>query len=182
MIGIKKLLAPIQRRVMLMVGRAVVRAVADTPAMQELQVELLAGELRERVERFQQYGFSSHPHPGAEAACVFVGGNRDHGLILAVDDRRYRIKGLAQGEVAIYTDEDQSEGGHRLVLRRGGVVDVHCRHLNLHARESRTLDVAGYGETLTHLGGSSWHQDTYHEGATVTSTEHGIQPPEVPDA
>jgi phage gp45-like len=108
-----------------------------------------------------------------------VGGHRSNTLLINVDDRRYRLTGLEHGDVALYTDEDQSDHGHRIVLRRGGVIEMHCKHLRCHARESRTMDVAGYGEKLTYEGGTAWKLDTYHEGATVTSEEHGIQPPEV---
>lgn len=122
--GFERILAPLKRRVMLMIGRALLTLANDAPAMQELQLALFQGETVGRAERFQNYGVTSVPHPGAEAAVVFVGGNRDHPLVLACDDRRYRIKGLANGEVAIYTDEDHGEAGHRIVLRRGGVIDV----------------------------------------------------------
>lgn len=104
---INKVVAPLKRRVMLMVGRAVVKAVADDPKMQTLQITLLAGEVHDNVERFQNYGFTSVPHPGAEAAVMFVGGLRSHGLVVAVDDRRYRLTGLEAGEVALYDDLGQ---------------------------------------------------------------------------
>lgn len=105
--ALDKLVAPLRRRVMLMVGRAVVRLVADGLKLQELQLTLLAGETLDGVERLQEYGLSSHPHPGAEAAVVFVGGSRNHGLVIAVDDRRYRLKSLQPGEVALYDDQGQ---------------------------------------------------------------------------
>ena len=117
--SINKILEPLKHRAMNMVGRAVVQMVEDDHKKQELQIALTAGELRDQVERFQNYGFTSHPHNGAEAAVVFVGGNRDHGLILAVDDRRYRMKAMAQGEVAIYTDE-----GDYIHLKRGGNMEI----------------------------------------------------------
>lgn len=110
---------PMAQRLQLMIGRAVVLLVNDALKMQGLQVHLLADEVRDSVERFQEYGFSSHPLPGAEAIAAGVGGSRDHVVVLAVDDRRYRLRGLAQGEVALYTDE-----GDKIVLRRGGVIEV----------------------------------------------------------
>lgn len=176
---LQKLLAPLRRRLSLIVTRAVLTLVDDARLLQEVQVKLLADEVMDGVERFQEYGFTSVPHAGAEGVALSVGGHRSNTVVIAVDDRRYRLKGLQNGEVALYTDEDQAEHGHRIVLRRGGVIEAHCAHLKLHARQSRTMDVAGYGETLTYVGGTAWHQDTYHDGATVTATEHGIQPPEV---
>lgn len=117
--GIDRLMAPMKRRVMLMIGRAVVNLINDGAKLQALQVSLLEGEVRDRVERFQEYGFTSHPHPGAEAVSASVMGNRDHCVVIAVDDRRYRLQGLEQGEVAIYTDE-----GDQIVIKRGGTILV----------------------------------------------------------
>lgn len=96
-------LDPIKRRVLMMIGRAVVRAIDDSKGRQTLQVELLKGELRDQVERMQNYGFTSHPLPGADAAVVFVTGNREQGIAVAVDDRRYRLN-LQPGEVSLYDD------------------------------------------------------------------------------
>jgi len=114
-----RLSAPLARRIRLVIARGFVRLVNDTLKMQGLQVSLLADEVRSDVERFQQYGFTSHPHPNAEAIVVFPGGKRDHGIVIAVDDRRYRLKNLAPGEVALYTDE-----GDYVWFKRGRNVEV----------------------------------------------------------
>lgn len=114
-----RLLGPIKRRLALMVGRAIVRLVNDGAQLQALQLELLQGEIRADVERVQNYGFTSVPHAGAEAVAVAVSGLRDHVLVVAVDDRRYRLKALADGEVAMYTDE-----GDLVHIKRGGTILV----------------------------------------------------------
>ena len=116
---LQRAMRPFVQRLQLMIGRAVVQLVNDATKLQGLQVSLLADELRGDVERFQNYGFTSHPHPGAEAVAASVAGSRDHVLVIAVDDRRYRLTGLAQGEVAIYTDE-----GDKIVIKRGGTIEV----------------------------------------------------------
>jgi phage baseplate assembly protein V len=113
------LLAPLRARVANMVARAVVQLVNDESKLQLVQLGVLEGETREALERFQEYGFTSAPHPGAEAVVLFVGGRRDHGLVVAVDDRRYRKKDLEPGESAIYSDE-----GDHVVLKRGRIVEV----------------------------------------------------------
>lgn len=119
MSALQRALRPLAQRIQLMVARAVVQLVNDATKLQGLQITLLADEVRGDVERFQQYGMTSHPHPGAEAIAASVAGNRDHVVVLAVDDRRYRLTGLERGEVALYTDE-----GDTIVLKRGGVVEV----------------------------------------------------------
>jgi phage baseplate assembly protein V len=117
--GLARALQPVRQAVRLMVARAVLLIVNDGLGLQGLQISLLADETRDDVERFQDYGFTSHPLPGAEAVAVGVGGSRDHLVVIKVDDRRYRLKGLQAGEVAIYTDE-----GDKIVLKRGGIVEV----------------------------------------------------------
>lgn len=140
--SLERALRPFMQRLQLMVGRAVVSLVKDGLKLQHLQVTLLADEVRDEVERFQQYGFTSHPHPGAEALVVCVAGNRDHAVVVAVDDRRYRLKSLQQGEVAIYTDQ-----GDQVVLKRDGVIELTAstkvRILSPLVECTGDLDVAG---------------------------------------
>ena len=61
-------------------------------------------------EYFQHYGFTSRPLAGAEGIIIKEG---NHILMVASDDRRYRIA-LEDGEVALYTDE-----GDHLRFKRG---------------------------------------------------------------
>lgn len=89
-------------RVLLMFARGVLRGVTDTAGRQVVQIELLKGELRSGIERMQNYGFTCHPL-GGDVAVAFLGGNREQGIVLAVDDRRYRLS-LQPGEVALYDD------------------------------------------------------------------------------
>lgn len=99
-----RLIAPTHRRIMHMVSRGKLAMVSDSEGIQRLQVSVLDGETRDNVERFQQYGFSSHPQPGAEVVMLSLGGSRDHPVIIAVDDRRTRPGNAAAGETEIYND------------------------------------------------------------------------------
>lgn len=105
-----------KRRIYGMVSRAVLSAVDDSTGIQALQIEGMADELHDGVERMQDYGFTSHPKAGAEATVVFAGGLRSHGLIVALGDRRFRLKDLTEGEVAMYDDQ-----GQVVRLKRDGV-------------------------------------------------------------
>jgi phage baseplate assembly protein V len=119
-----KLLSPLSRRLRLMASRAVLSLISDASGMQIVQVKLLNGEVRNGIERYQQYGFTSVPLPGAEGIYLSLGADRDHGVIIVADDRRYRIKGLQSGEVAIYTDEDKAAADHRIVFKRGKEIHI----------------------------------------------------------
>jgi phage gp45-like len=112
-----KLVAPLRRRVRLMISRAVLAAVNDAGGIQLVQVKLLDSEVRDGVERLQNYGFTSVPKAGAEGLMACISGDRDHGIVVAMDDRRFRLKGLQAGEVALYTDE-----GDKIVLKRGRII------------------------------------------------------------
>jgi phage baseplate assembly protein V len=86
---------------------------------------MLANETKSNIERIQEYGFSSHPLPGSQAVAVFIGGSRDHGVIVATDDSRYRIA-LQPGEAAIYSHE-----GHTIKLKNGGIIELNGTNINL---------------------------------------------------
>lgn len=113
------LIRPLQQRVLMSISRAVIKTVTDTAGVQLVKVELLQGEFRENIERFQEFGFSSNPPADSEAVAVFVGGNREHGIIIGCDNRATRFKSLASGEMAIYTDD-----GTHIHLKKGGEVLV----------------------------------------------------------
>ena len=116
---IKKMTQPVADRVALSIARAILRVVDDTMPIQAVQVDLLSGETRDRVERMQEYGFTSVPLPGCRGIALFVGGDRSHGAVIATEDNRYRKKGLDAGEVAIYTDE-----GDSIYLKRGRIIQI----------------------------------------------------------
>jgi len=113
---IEKMLAPIRRKLSLMVTRGVVKLIKDTGGLQTLQLTALADETLDGVERIQQYGFTAHPHPESDCLILNVGANRSHPIVIAVDDRRYRLK-LSPGEVALYDDQGQA-----VKLMRSGIV------------------------------------------------------------
>lgn len=114
-----KLLEPVRRRISLLFGRGIIRRTYDDAGIQRLQLDVLAGETRDKVERIQEYGFTSRPKEGSEAVLIFPNGSREFGLVIAVDDRRFRLKNLEEGEVALYTDE-----GDAIHLKRSGTIEI----------------------------------------------------------
>jgi phage baseplate assembly protein V len=99
-------------------ARGVVVLANSARKLQALQLRITAGEVKDDVEHLEPYGFTACPHDGAEALVGFLG-DRSHGVVIMVADRRFRLQGLKPGEVALYTDE-----GDSLVFRRGRVIEV----------------------------------------------------------
>lgn len=116
--ALSRFLAPLQRRVMLVVGRAVLQAAAAGGT--RLQVTLLADETRDDVDRLQDYGLASAPVAGAEAVVLSVGGCRDHPVAVVVSDGRGRPD-LAGGEVALHT----TRGDQWVLLKADGSIVLH---------------------------------------------------------
>lgn len=137
-----RLLRPLKTRIANLVSRAVVQLVDDSQRMQLLQLGVLDDESREDVERFQNYGFTSVPRDGAEAVVLFVGGKREHGLAIAVDDRRYRITNLNPGEVAVYSD-----AGSSVVFKASGNIEITAAGAANVVLNGGVLNVARDGDT-----------------------------------
>jgi phage gp45-like len=136
-----KIIAPLQRKIMLMIGRAVLTTINDTDGYQKLQISLLSGDVSDDALRLQNYGFTSVPKAGADAILVCVGGSHDNGIVIACDDKRYRLKGLASGEVAIYTDE-----GDKIHLKRGNNIEITTTLLKVNGKLTVTGNIESSGE------------------------------------
>ena len=108
-------------RILLSIARGTLTRANDATKMQTADVRLLHDEAMAGAERFQDYGFTSVPKPAdgsgtAEVVAVFVSGNRSHPIIVRIDDRRFRIKGLQPGESSQYDDQ-----GQQIYISRSGI-------------------------------------------------------------
>ncbi|MCD7099125.1 phage baseplate assembly protein V [Stenotrophomonas sp. MMGLT7] len=169
-------MAGLANKLRLMISRAVINLVKDSAKLQEVQISLLEGESRSTAERFQQYGFTSVPLPGAEALAIAVGGSRSHLVVIAADDRRHRLGGLQGGEVAIYTDQ-----GDRIHIKRGGTIEIHASSQVLIdcPRVEMTGDLVVAGDVSDHNGSMQEMRDTYngHDHPGVTAGSASTQAP-----
>ena len=155
-----RLRGPIQRHLAHLVARAVVTLVNDATRMQALQLGILADEPLDNVEHWQPYGYTYKPHAGAEALVVAVGGHRAHSVVIACADRRYRLAGLEDGEVALYDDL-----GNTVQLLRDKVqvtavqtLELNAPHVTINGNVAITGTVTNngrnIGSTHTHPGDS----------------------------
>lgn len=115
---IGKLLAPVERRIKTIITRGVVKLVDPSLMMQELQIKVF-GQVLDKVEHFEPYGFTSHPQENAEALLASLGGRRGHTVAVCVADRNFRLKNTQPGEVALYTDE-----GDVIHFKRNNIIDI----------------------------------------------------------
>lgn len=99
-----RLLRKLWGKVVTAVTRGQVTRVNSTPKMQLLNLGLHAGETTDECEHFEPYGFTSRPKTGSEAIVLKVGADGGHPVAIVVGDRRFRVTGLAEGEVAIHND------------------------------------------------------------------------------
>jgi len=120
---------------------------------------------------------------------VALAGNRNHAIVIAIDDRRYRLSALERGEVALYDDQDQvvhlrrngiGLRGLNILLEIEGVLRLHGDRVEIHGETYVQTDVHGKGDRETWISGTNYQVDTYTTGAAVNSDEHGLDQPHIP--
>ncbi|EFH1083692.1 phage baseplate assembly protein, partial [Escherichia coli] len=143
-----------QRQLLGLIGRAVVKSISAATKCQTVDVSLIAGEPKAGVEHLEPYGFTARANSGAEAVVLFPDGDRSHAVVVTVSDRRYRLKGLQTGEVAVYDDQGQSV----TLTRKGIVVDGAGKTITFRnaprARFEMDLEVTGQVKDLCDSGGT----------------------------
>ncbi len=177
----KRLIRPIQNKIFLLIGRAVLTAVNNTPLTQNIQVLGLSDEVISDIERFQEYGFETYPPTDAEVFIGFLNGNRDHGIALCVHDRRYRPLDLTEGEICLYTDEDKTTP-FRIQMKRDRTHYRRSDKEDIDIDTSKTEDI-GTSKTVN-VPTSSYTNTSSHTRTTpsethTNTTEHIINSPEV---
>ena len=142
---IHRILDPLRVSIAMLLSRAIVNVIKDSTKMQLMQIEILNKEIKDDVERIQNYGFTSSPKPGAEAFVGFINGNKDQGVIIAVDDSRVRLKNLEAGEVAMY-----HESGSFIKMKADGSVEINSKK-EVILNQVDTIKLGG--DSLTALDG-----------------------------
>lgn len=116
-------------RIMHTFARVTLNKADDDPKWQEASADGFNSDSREKIERVQSYGYTSVPlprdeqkqssnsgsasdgeqpkGPAAEGIVAYMGGQRNHPVLIAVDDRRHRPRGMKPGESAQYDDQGQ---------------------------------------------------------------------------
>lgn len=110
---LQRFIQPISRKISSMVCCALIKSVNDSGKIQLLKLNMYQDETKDKVERIQEFGFTSNPPDDSEAVVLFIGGNRSHGIVVATDGSKYRIKNLERGGVALY-----NSNGDKVVLTK----------------------------------------------------------------
>lgn len=87
---------------------------------QTVQTKGLADDVRDDVEYFEPYGFTSGAPAGSECVILNIGADTAHGVAIMAGGREYRLAGVGEGEVALYHRD-----GAAVVLRNDGSVEVY---------------------------------------------------------
>lgn len=155
-----RLLEPLRRRMAVMIGRCILSALNSAPGVQSASVTIMADENMKGVEYMEPYGFTSVPLAGSEGIILNIGAQRGACVALCLGSRKFRLRGLKSGEVALYTDE-----GDKLVFERGNVVRLTTRNLIADAAEKAVIN-APETEITGHL--------TVREGITWGGVANGF--------
>lgn len=135
---LEQALRPIRTALRNLIARGELTLCTDGP-VQTVQVEVLAGEIRDLVQRIQQYGMTSVPLPGAYPVVLLCpGGERTAALALAVDDIRHRPTGGDPGDVTWYDSR-----GNQVRFRDGLLEIVAVAELAITAAAGAQITVTG---------------------------------------
>ncbi|WP_209308744.1 phage baseplate assembly protein V [Methylotenera oryzisoli] len=170
-----RMIASLRRSLQNIALRGVVTLVNSATKMQSVQVSLREGELKDSLEHFEAYGFTSNPKAGAEAVTLFFNGDRSHGIAIVIGDRRYRLQGLASGEMAIHDDQNQKVHIKRDKILIETPLDIEMRgnNVRIHGNASLILECNGHGEKWLPT-----HKESWTIGSTGAS--YAINPPQIP--
>lgn len=156
-----KAIAPLKRKILLMAGRGILLAIDDGKGIQQVQASFFKDETKGEVERFSNFGFTSNPPANTECVMISIGGNREHGIIIATENRDLRLKGLPPGASAQYN----SNGKYIKLLDDNAEMLIEKLEITNSSNElmavlSEWMDEIIQGKTVTLAGPQPWDPAT----------------------
>lgn len=130
----------ISNRIKQAVGKALIESVSDDNEVQLVKISGIDNEVQSNVERVQEYGITSNPPIGSGAVVLYIGGNKDHGVVVKTDSGEFRVQSLKSGEVCIY-----SKFGQKILLDENGDIVATLETGNSH--------IVGDGDDFVALAG-----------------------------
>lgn len=168
---IRSTAAATARRAIHAIARGVLRKAHDGSKMQEVDLDLMHGEMKSGVEHWHPYGITTVPKAGAEALVVFPGGNRSHGIVIACADRRYRLTGLEEGDIALHDDS-----GQMVKLGRSGMELSSPQPISVKSSAGISLEApsASVKGDMSFEGNASFNGNVAIKGGSLTHNEKNV--------
>lgn len=160
--AVTSMVMPLKNKILLMVGRGIIMAVNDSNKIQQMQITLLADEVKDQVEVFNHFGFTSNAPGGSECIMLSVAGSRDHGVVIATENREMRLKGLVSGESAQY-----NLNGKYIWIKESDNIEMLLKKIKIQNDDhemitvlSEFMDEVIKGLTITAIGPQPWEPAT----------------------
>lgn len=101
-----------------LIERATLTARDEDSGTRLVQCSFAGGYQRSKLEHVEPYGFTTEPFKDGETDAVVVNlnENKSHSLVVMINDHRYRLTGLQDGEVCMYDDKKR-----KIYLKREGI-------------------------------------------------------------
>jgi phage baseplate assembly protein V len=151
----------------------------DTNPVQSAQIEGYQGELRDGMQRHQQFGLSTMPLPGSKGYCLYQSGHRGAATILSVEDPRYRPMNQKGGEVLLWMVDgakaDGTGGTMRALLKGALGWAATLFGMTIAVGDSNTTTVTITGSTLIKLVGNVEITGTLKVDGATTVQDINIQ-------
>jgi len=178
-------LSTLWTRLLGVIGRGRSTTLDDSGVVQKMQVKSLSpGEVVDNVRRLAEYGFTSVPPAGSDVVVVFPGGERSNGVIIASGNQVYRLKNLADGDVALYDSRGHTikltatgifvDGGSDLVqVQTAGTVDVNAAGSVL-INGDTSVTISGSGLLAINTAAASFNCPVQFHAAVTDAAGHDM--------
>lgn len=92
-----------------LIERATLTARDEDSGTRLVQCSFAGGYQRSKLEHVEPYGFTSEPFKDGETDAVVVNlnENKSHSLVVMINDHRYRLTSLQDGEVCMYDNKQR---------------------------------------------------------------------------
>ncbi|MEZ8321632.1 phage baseplate assembly protein, partial [Vibrio splendidus] len=123
-----------QQRLMARIKNVIGTGTVTGATTGRLQIKTATGRTNDKIKRVHNYGFMSHPLPGAKTYNLFIGGTTSRGITVNVEDERHQIE-LQPGEVAILDDK-----GNLVHFTQQGIKINACAKLEVISAQETTVN------------------------------------------
>jgi phage baseplate assembly protein V len=155
----------ISRRVMGMASWGRKTSGSDSGNCQTHQTRMNNNEIRDNTPRLAEFGFSSNPPVGSDQLIIFLGGDRNNGVIVGTGHQQSRPKGLSEGETKIY-----SQDGKYIYLTASNGITIDANHQQVTVNNASTVTVNASSDVTVNCGGNMTANVTGNSSVVATGT------------